>query len=412
MKKLLTNNIGMKIASIAIAIVIWMVIMSLVDPVITNRFTLNVDIINADSLEDQEKTYEIVSGSSITVTVKGKTSIVQNMKAADLTAVADMSKLSITNAVPIEVTCAKYGNQIDIDTGNAVMNVDIENVVSKDFKIKFETTGNAAEGYYAGDIVGIPNIISVTGSETKIEQIKEAVVSVNLNGASTDIAITGAIILRDADGNEISQDNLKVSNDHVDVTVSMLKTKTVDMVLAFEGEPAEGYIVTGTSYSPKEMLIAGKAYEVRSIDKINLTPYDLTGISENLSTTISIADDLPSGVRLVDASADDAIAITINVEKLVEKKFIISISDLKLTGSDSKYNYRLADEGTAEITVSGPESVVDDIRLRDITLTADVTGLTEGSYNVEVNMSADEELLLSMKKTLLYLTITDNAEGE
>ena len=217
---------------------------------------------------------------------------------------------------------------------------------------------------------------------------------------------------KNADGNEISQDNLKVSSDHVDVTVSMLKTKTVDMVLAFEGEPAEGYIVTGTSYSPKEMLIAGKAYEVRSIDKINLTPYDLTGISENLSTTISIADDLPSGVRLVDASADDAIAITINVEKLVEKKFIISISDLKLTGSDSKYNYRLADEGTAEITVSGPESVVDDIRLRDITLTADVTGLTEGSYNVEVNMSADDELLLSMKKTLLYLTITDNAEGE
>ncbi|MBR0085448.1 MAG: hypothetical protein IJL97_02745, partial [Lachnospiraceae bacterium] len=174
----------------------------------------------------------------------------------------------------------------------------------------------------------------------------------------------------------------------------------------------EGYIVTGTSYSPKEMLIAGKAYEVRSIDKINLTPYDLTGISEDLSTTISIADDLPSGVRLVDASADDAIAITINVEKLVEKRFIISISDLKLTGSDSKYNYRLADEGTAEITVAGPESVVDDIRLKDITLTADVTGLTEGSYNVEVNMSADEELLLSMKKTLLYLTITDNAEGE
>ena len=125
-----------------------------------------------------------------------------------------------------------------------------------------------------------------------------------------------------------------------------------------------------------------------------------------------MSEDLPSGVRLVDASADDAIAITISVEKIAEKKFTISMSDLKLTGENKDYTYRLSDEGTAEIVISGPESVIEDVRLRDLTLTVDVTGLTEGSHNVEVTMSADEEPLLSMEKTQLYLTITGSTEGE
>ena len=75
MKKLLTNNVGTKILSLIIAAIIWFVIYDIEDPVTTNRYTLSVSIINEDKLEDFGKTYEILSGDTVTVSVSGKSSL-------------------------------------------------------------------------------------------------------------------------------------------------------------------------------------------------------------------------------------------------------------------------------------------------------------------------------------------------
>ena len=39
MKKKLTNNLGLKLAAVVLAVIIWLVIHSIADPVITKEFT-------------------------------------------------------------------------------------------------------------------------------------------------------------------------------------------------------------------------------------------------------------------------------------------------------------------------------------------------------------------------------------
>ena len=85
------NNMWMKILSVVIAVLIWLFVANTNDPVVTKRF--------------------------YSIPVKGKSSIVRSMGISDFQAIADFSKLSKVDAVPIDVTAKKYSDQLDITLG-------------------------------------------------------------------------------------------------------------------------------------------------------------------------------------------------------------------------------------------------------------------------------------------------------
>ena len=119
LKNLINNNIGMKVLSVFIAVLIWLLVANINDPVRTERFSdIPVTIINESALTDLGYAYEVVEGSEVSITVEGKRSILSDMSASDFQAVADFSKLSEVDAVPIDVSAKKYANQLDITLGN------------------------------------------------------------------------------------------------------------------------------------------------------------------------------------------------------------------------------------------------------------------------------------------------------
>ena len=75
MKKKLTNNLGLKLAALGLAIVIWLVIQSIADPMTTKTLTQTVEIRNEEVLSQQDEnyTYSVVSGDTARFTISGKT---------------------------------------------------------------------------------------------------------------------------------------------------------------------------------------------------------------------------------------------------------------------------------------------------------------------------------------------------
>ena len=111
MRERLTYNFGLKILSLAFAVLVWLVVLSIEDPVYTREFSdISVTEINGDQITEAGKAYSYVGGNTVSVKVKGKTSIVNRLSKDDLLAVADLSTLSITGAVMVDVSCPKYPN--------------------------------------------------------------------------------------------------------------------------------------------------------------------------------------------------------------------------------------------------------------------------------------------------------------
>ncbi|MBR3643458.1 MAG: hypothetical protein IKN57_08130, partial [Parasporobacterium sp.] len=97
MKKLLTDNIGLKILALLVATVLWVVVVNVDDPVVEKRFSgVTVEVANAEAITRQNKTYEILDNSdTITVIVKGKRSILDQMSKDYIKATADIKNLTI-----------------------------------------------------------------------------------------------------------------------------------------------------------------------------------------------------------------------------------------------------------------------------------------------------------------------------
>ena len=80
MKKLfdkMTENIGLRIASVLIAGLLWIVIVNVSDPIAENVYSgVKVEILNAGEITDENMTYQILDNTdNISVTVVAKRSI-------------------------------------------------------------------------------------------------------------------------------------------------------------------------------------------------------------------------------------------------------------------------------------------------------------------------------------------------
>jgi YbbR domain-containing protein len=104
MKKKLTGNLPLKILSVIVAFLFWLVIINVTDPTTARTFYgIPVQVLNENVITSANQVYEIVDGDKVNVTVKGKRSFVETLGTSDFVATADMSELSKVNAVSIDV---------------------------------------------------------------------------------------------------------------------------------------------------------------------------------------------------------------------------------------------------------------------------------------------------------------------
>ena len=98
------NNLALKLLSIIVGFIIWLVIINITDPTISRHFNdIPVEILNENVITNSNQVYEVKSGDTVDITVKGKRSFVEELTEADFYASADLSKLSTVNTAGIQV---------------------------------------------------------------------------------------------------------------------------------------------------------------------------------------------------------------------------------------------------------------------------------------------------------------------
>ena len=172
MKNKLTNNLGMKLAALAIAVVLWLIIQSVADPQTTKDFSAKVEVRNAEeALQQQDENYKytVVSGEMASFTVEGPTSVINRLSASDFYVYADMNKLSVVYSVPVEIVPKRYGSSISIRPHANTIQVELDEIVEKTMSVNVSTVGEPAEGYAVGNVSSEPNLVKVRGPKKVLE---------------------------------------------------------------------------------------------------------------------------------------------------------------------------------------------------------------------------------------------------
>lgn len=386
LKNLKNNNTGMKVLSVFIAILIWLLVANINDPVRTERFSgIPVQIINESALTDLGYAYEVLEGDEVTITVEGKRSILNDMSASDFQAVADFSKLSEVDAVPIDVTAKKYANQLDITLGNVnTMKIKKDAVVSVSVPVNIILEGNPADGYTVGNMTGTPNLVKVTGPENLLSSAKEIRAVVDIDGISHDVTTTADPILYGIEGEVIDSSQIQMDTTSINVLINLWKTKQVKVNLNYVGSPASGYELTAFDYEPKQILIAAPNDVLEETTSITLPDISIQGLTQNYEEDIALDEDsLPENVILAD-DADD-VKVQATIEKKITRNITFSEEDISIRGQGN-HTVTFASDNEYSIQVDGAESLVKSLKISDFTPWVDVSDLEEGENTVKLHV--------------------------
>ena len=256
MKSKLTENLGLKIISLLASILLWAIVTTISDPAVSTTFYNDpVELLNTDVITDSGRVYHVIDDTDVIprVTVRAARSVISELSAADIVATADISDLSSLDTISIRLDTKSYQEQILSISGSIdTVKLSIENQKTKTLALTTEISGDPAEGYVIGSATPDQNLVKITGAESLVDSVSKAVAEIDVSGFSQNIETAADIYLYDADNKEIKDEDLEVNMTKVQVSVSILETKTVPVIFNVSGEPADGYIDTGDILSDKD----------------------------------------------------------------------------------------------------------------------------------------------------------------
>lgn len=409
MKKLLTRNLGLKLASLLLAFVLWFLVAQIYDPKDTVTFNnIQVRLINTELLDEEGKVYEVLDNSNLVrVTVTGPQSIVKSeLRRSDIVAEADMSKLTDINTIAITYYCENISNDsVEIKGNHDSVRLNVEDKTSKWIKLESNTIGDVASGYMIGNVTLDQTNIEVTGPKSAISQVDHAGVDINVTDSTTSLSANVDIKLYDADDNELVLESVKKNVDSAYMTVEVLATKEVPVEIEYMGVPEDGYMATGeVESSVPTVRIAGTVSTLVGISAITV-PEDrmnITGQSDNLVDIINLKEYLPANVRLADKSFDGKITATVYIEPIVSKDLTVAAENISVTGvpdgmeaeiTSTPEEYNITVSGLSrDVSILHDSSVTGILNLTQWMEDNGVEELTPGTYTIPVTFNLAEDI--------------------
>lgn len=433
MKKLLENNLSLKIASVLIAVFLWFWVTNLEDPVKTQNFSdIPITITNGSYLESMGLTCILSETDKVKVSIEGNRSVVDKISSSDIVVTADLTQIVSLDSdpvmVPITATCTKYPNMSadSINTYPSSISLDLETLTSESFVVMPSTDGTKpSKEYEVGKMEASVDQITITGPESLINKIDKVVAKVNVTNMSESKTLDGTIVVIDKNQEALKENQLSYlkmkdiqDNSTVQVKVDLWRLVTgIRIKASASGTPKPGYQVGEVTAVPAEISVIGSdealallAFQNNTIT-IPETEIDASGKSEDFVTKIDISQFLPANIRL---ATDVSENVLINTKILPDgsKAFNIPISNISQVnlGTNLIVSYVM---DSIEVRIKGKESLLNGLKGEEIKGTIDLSGLTPGQYTVPVTLELASGLHLVSEATVdITIAETEVTNGQ
>ena len=402
MNKKIANNLSLKILSVAIAILIWLLVVNADNPIGTKSFVIgDVQLLNEAYLDaDGKMCMQDDKQESIRVTIKTNRKTLDRITASDIKAVADLQQAVSLNTdpvmVPITVSCDKVlPDNIEVTPQN--LSIHIEDKDTQEFVVNVTTNNTKPDkGYEVGTLTSNPEKLKITGPTSLINKIDKVNASVDVDGASEDVTEETDVKIIDKNGEEFTDTDMAYLNiSKVSVTARLWKVRPEVRIKAeYEGTPADGYEVKSISTTPNVISVAGSDEALSALEEQNNTitipssATDVSGKDSDYEVKINISDYLSQGLKLTSDSSED---VFVRVNILPQGSSVCEVPTKNIKVENAPESMQVAfDTAKIEIRIKKTEEDLSDLKESDIKASIDLKNKTEGSFEVPVKIEIPE----------------------
>lgn len=386
MRKKLLKHPGLKLLSLVFAFVVWLAVANVDDYKTTKQITgIEIEFVNGIAITEKNKVYEVPEGKTIDIVVKGRRNLVEGLTKDDFKAVADLSKMSITNAVAVNVSAvsALVDKEITLSYQDSAVVVDVEDKVTKQLPITVQTVSSVQEGYAISNKSATPNLITIEGGESIVNTIEQVAVNIDVAGANHNIVAYGEPIFLDYAGNKIEPSKFEYDVTSVEVNIEIKKTKELKVKVRTVGDVRENYQIKSIDYQPTHAVVVGDKEDLDKVDEILIDDIDVTNCNKDLETSVFLADYLPTGIVVADETEE--IMIKVIIEELKEKKLQIKNDKINIVGKKDDFSYSFTQKDGVSVVAKGLKDDLDALKIANLIPSIDVSGYGPGIYKLKVN---------------------------
>ena len=380
---MLKNNRVVFILALIMAIALWAYVLGTVDPVRTVTLRdIPIRLLDQSELSDQDLVITSMDHEGINVTFTAKRSIANKIKADDFTAVDDLRGIKLgDNMIKISVT--RPSNITLESISSEYLNITTEQYITAEKEIEATIINPTKEETEPTIIKMSEDKVSVSGATTAVNKVKKVVAELDAGRMEPEPkSITAELKALDANGEQVEGVTLAFSN--VTITAVLQSTREVPLEVPVSGQDSGS--VNRTIKVPLTVIIKGDDDSINAVEKITCETVDLSDYYE--SAEVHLIPLLPDGVELSEDSVNPMAQVTVYNAGTVILDF--NENDINVTGIGSGRSARIANVNL-KITVKGRSTVINALTKENFILSADVTGLEDGTNSVKLKAVCDLE---------------------
>lgn len=376
--------------SILLAFGLWMYVITEVSPNSEQPYLdIPVKMEGETLLRERNLIITDMSSTVVDLTLSGNRTDLNELNNSNITLKADMTKIYDPGVHKIGYDIILPGH-VASNAFNRVsqypdsITVTVERLIrNKEIPVNIVYQGKAAEGYVVrrADVVLDNTHILVTGPQSVVDQITQAVITVDLEGQTESISQNYRITLCNSDGEGVDSELITVNVEEVHMDLTIHRKKQVDLTVT---------IVPGGGATEEDVELE------LSIDSIQLSGSDIAleqvGDTINLGT-INLADyeddtelsfTIPVYEGVTNDSGETDVTVKLSFKGLITRE--ITISEFLVVGVPEGYEGKVITEKLT-IKVRGRAELVNNLTARDISARVDFSGEEPGDATIRVSIS-------------------------
>jgi YbbR domain-containing protein len=302
--------------------------------------------------------------------------------------------------VPVEARGFGGDVNVKLDRETVEIYIDRKQTIEVPVSVNLLNKDQLPDGKVAGDVEIEPSTVKVTGGASRIQNVKEITLNVDVSNQSQTFTREIPPTILDANGNPL---NVSVDPNIINVTVPIYnESAMIPIEVVTSGEVADDFRLVDTLLGETEVRVFAPKAVLDELQRVETEPIELDDLTKSEKVTATLR--LPEGatslgkkevevqvlVRPNDETKDDTGELTERIRLTVP---------INVRGYD-RTNFTIQTQDVVSVTLSGKRSLLESISSNSVNVTLDLTGLPSGTHAVDADYEVPKGVTVISPKTI------------
>ncbi|MBV7271566.1 hypothetical protein JMF89_04440 [Clostridiaceae bacterium UIB06] len=379
--------------------ILWLYIFNVENPIRERKISVPVTVVNKDKLSESSLVTVGEEQTKVSLTIRGNSSDVYLVKPEEFKLESDLSAYGVKkgeNKIPVVIKKSPQNVSV-VNSENLWIRVVLDDLKQKTIPVKVVIEGKAKEGFFAMQPIYKTTEVEANGPSDSIKYVNSAVAKYDVKNSEKDIVTVLSLQPLDSSGNVVK--GVSIKPESIEITVPIKKIKSVPINVKMLGNLNNQSNIKSITPTPEMIDIAGDEKVISNVNSIDTEDIDISKINNKDSIEAKII--VPKNVILINSNG--TIKLNINFNKSTQKELSLDIVTKNL---GNNYTANL-DKNKVNITISGAENIINNLKPENIECFVDLNSLQEGDQNVNININLPDGVSkVSQDPSSIKVTIT------